>query len=112
MWVPILIYGFTLAILFVAHIIAAANGFDLIFIVIASLITIQTLFAGLILHLLKGNVKHARFPVVGLGAALGWAYADMQFSWSILFWVLLVVIIQYGTEKGLKYNKHAESHNG
>ena len=112
MWRPIFIYAGTFAALFVAHIIAAANDFDSIFRVIAAMITIQTLFAGLILHWIGGNHIHARYPVIALGAGLGWAYAGMQFSWTILIWVVAVVIIQYGTEKGLKYNRPAEETNG
>lgn len=105
-------YAGTFAALFVAHIVAAANGFDSIFRVIAAMITIQTLFAGLILHWIGGNHIHARYPVIALGAGLGWAYAGMQFSWTILIWVVAVVIIQYGTEKGLKYNRLAQEANG
>ena len=112
MWRPIFIYAGTFVALFVAHIIAAANDFDSIFRVIAAMITIQTLFAGLILHWIGGNHIHARYPVIALGAGLGWAYAGMQFSWTILIWVVAVVIIQYGTEKGLKYNRLAHEPNG
>ena len=112
MWVPILSYSFTFVILFVAHIMAAANDFDITFRIIAGLITVQTLFAGFILHLLKGDARHARVPVIGLGAGLGWAYAGMQLSWSIPLWVFAVIVIQYGTEKGLKYDMLAEAIDG
>ena len=112
MWRPILTYTVVFVTLFVAHIIAAVNDFDIIFRVIAGLITVQTLFAGFILHLLKGNARHARVPVIGLGAGLGWAYAGMQLSWSIPLWVFATIVIQYGTEKGLKYDMPAEATDG
>lgn len=112
MWKPILTYAGVFVTLFVAHIIAAANDFDMIFRLIAAMITIQTLFAGLILHWIGGNRIHARYPVVALGAGLGWAYAGMQLSWAILICVFAVIIIQYGTEKGLKYDRPAEETNG
>ena len=112
MWMPILTYSFTFVILFVAHIIAAANDFDITFRVIAGLITIQTLFAGFIIHLLNGDARHARVPVIGLGAGLGWAYAGMKLSWSIPLWVFAVIVIQYGTEKGLKYDMPAQANDG
>ncbi len=112
MWKPILTYTGIFVTLFVSHIIAAANELDLLFRIIASIITIQTLFAGLILHLIGGKCIHARYPVIALGMGLGWAYAGMQLSWTILIWVVAVVIIQYGTEKGLKYNRLAEQTNG
>ena len=112
MWRPILTYTVVFVTLFVAHIIAAVNDFDMVFKVIAGLITVQTLFAGFILHLMKGDARHARVPVIALGAGLGWAYAGMQLSWSISLWVFAVIVIQYGTEKGLKYDMPAEASNG
>ena len=112
MWRPILTYTVVFVTLFVAHIIAAVNDFDMAFKVIAGLITVQTLFAGFILHLMKGDARHARVPVIALGAGLGWAYAGMQLSWSIPLWVFAVIVIQYGTEKGLKYDMPAEVTDG
>ena len=101
-------YTVVFVTLFIAHIIAAANDFDTIFKVIAAMITIQTLFAGLILHWLGGKCSHARYPVIALGAGLGWAYAGMQLSMTILIWIIAVGIIQYGSEKGLKYKRPAQ----
>ena len=112
MWKPILIYSTAFIVLFVSHIIAAANDLQLIFQVIATLITIQTLFTGFILHLLRGNVLHARVPVVVLSAGLGWAYADMEPSWTILLWMASAIIIHILTEKGLKYRALTEPING
>ena len=112
MWKPILVYTVTFVALFVAHIIAAANDLDLLFRIIASIITIQTMFAGLVLHFLKGDARHARYPVVALSAGLGWAYAGMALAWMILAWVIGAIVLQYGTEKGLRYNMPAHEHNG
>ncbi len=94
--------------LFIAHIVAAANDFDLLFRIIASIITIQTMFAGLVLHFLNGDARHARYPVVALSAGLGWAYAEMTLNWTILLWVIGAILLQYATEKGLKYYGHAQ----
>ena len=112
MWKPILVYTVTFMTLFVAHIIAAANDLDLLFRIIASIITIQTMFAGLVLHLLKGDARHARYPVVALSAGLGWAYAGMTLDWMILLWVIGAILLQYGIEKGLKYNSPAHEPDG
>ena len=112
MWKPILVYAVTFVTLFIAHIIAAANDLDLLFRIIASIITIQTMFAGLVLHFLKGDARHARYPVVALSAGLGWAYAGMALDWMILAWVIGAILFQYGTEKGLKYNSPAHQHDG
>ena len=112
MWKPILVYTVTFVALFIAHIIAAANDLDLLFRIIAIIITIQTMFAGLVLNFLKGDARHARYPVVALSAGLGWAYAGMALDWMILVWVIGAILLQYGTEKGLKYNMPAHEHNG
>jgi uncharacterized membrane protein len=112
MWVPILVYTGVFVTLFITHIIAAANDWDILFRVVAALITLQTLFAGFCLHLLKGDVRHARLPVIALSAGLGWAYAGMQMDWSIGIWVLVAIILQILTEKGLKYGTPAESTDG
>ena len=107
MWKPILVYTVTFVTLFITHIIGAANDLDLLFRIIASIITIQTMFAGLVLHFLKGDARHARYPVVALSAGLGWAYAGMTLEWMILLWVIAAILLQYGIEKGLKYNSVA-----
>ena len=112
MWVPILIYTGVFVTLFITHIIAAANDWDILFRVVAALITLQTLFAGFCLHMLKGDVRHARLPVIALSAGLGWAYAGMQMDWSIGIWVLVAIMLQILTEKGLKYGTPAESSDG
>lgn len=112
MWRPILVYTGVFVTLFVTHIIAAANDLDTLFRVVAILITLQTLFAGLCLHLLKGDVRHSRLPVVALSAGLGWAYAGMKADWSIAVWVLVAIMLQILTEKGLKYNTPAERIDG
>ena len=112
MWKPILVYTVTFVTLFIAHIVAAANDLDLLFRIIASIITIQTMFAGLVLHFLNGDARHARYPVVALSAGLGWAYAGMTLDWMILAWVIGAILFQYGTEKGLKYNRLSHEHNG
>tara|TARA_Y100001935_G_C17154762_1_gene432276 strand:+ start:67 stop:417 length:351 start_codon:yes stop_codon:yes gene_type:complete len=112
MWKPIFAYTGIYVMLFVSHILSGAYDYDLLFRVIVSIITIQTIFAGYILHLLGGNASHARFPLVGLSFGLGWAYADMKLEFSILIWVFLAVIIQILTEKGLKYIPSTENING
>jgi len=112
MWKPILVYTAVYVTLFISHIIAAANDLDIIFRLIAVIITLQTMFAGLCIHLLKGNVRHARLPVVALSAGLGWAYAGMNESWTIALWVACAMLLQFLTEKGLKYGAPAVSNNG
>ena len=112
MWKPILAYTAIYVVLFISHIIAAANDLQLLFRSIAIIITFQTMFAGLCIHFLKGEVRLTRLPVVALSAGLGWAYASMAASWTIGLWMLCAIIIQILTEKGLKYVTPAESTDG
>ena len=109
---PILIYFVSFSLLFLGHIWAAANDFDLLFRVIASIITIQVLFAGLIIHFLGDEITKTRVPILFLSFGLGYAYSGMNVEISILFWLILAIIIQYGSEKGLKYVKQADGING
>ena len=109
---PIVIYTVVYIALFVSHIVAAANDWNILFRVIASVITIQTFFAGLILHKLGGNALHARIPVILLGAGLGYVYSGMNIRLEIIFFIIFAIILQYGTEKGLKYGELAENNNG
>ena len=107
MWKPVVIYSAVFALLFVTHIIAAANDMNLLFQLVAGLITVQTMLVGLCLHFLGGDAGIARFPLLGLSAGLGWAYAGMSLDFTIILWVILALFIQYGTEKGLKYGELA-----
>ena len=113
MWRGVLLYGVIFCTLFVAHIIAAAKDFDILFRIIATLITLLTMFVGLVTHLLCISFKESRGFIVGryvsipLSAALGWAYAGMEFSYFILIWVIVATFIQYITERGLiNYSMH------
>ena len=108
----IFIYAAIYVALFITHIYAAANDFDLFFRIVAALISIQTMFAGLCLHFLGGNLEHARIPVLVLAAGLGWAYAGMNENWTIILWVAAAVLIQYLTERGLKYGPLTQPTDG
>jgi hypothetical protein len=114
MWRGILLYAVIFCTLFVGHIIAAAKDFDILFRIIATLITFFTMFVGLVTHLLCISFKEkygfvvGRYASVPLSAALGWAYSGMEFSFFILIWVIVAILIQFITERGLiKYFTHA-----
>ena len=92
-----LVYG-RFHLLFVSHILAAANDYDILFRIIASLITLQVIFTGLFSHKLSIEVSQARIPVlllmqVGL-CILGYEYQNPN-----LIFVILGVIVQYGLKK-------------
>ena len=107
MWKGVLLYAVIYCTLFVGHIIAAAMELEILFRVIATLATLMTMGVGLCTHLLcnlfkEGNgIVVGRYACVPLSAGLGWAYAGMEYSSLILIWVILAIIIQLLTERGL-----------
>ena len=107
MWKGVLLYAAIYCTLFIGHIIAAARELDILFRVIATLATLMTMVVGLSTHLLcnlfkEGNgIVVGRYACVPLSAGLGWAYAGMEYSSLILIWVILAIIIQLLTERGL-----------
>jgi hypothetical protein len=90
--------------LFVAHIIAAANGADILFRIIATAITLQTFFlGGTFLFFLVDSSQTTRGEAFQIGAflslplsfGLGWAYAGMQWSSMILIFPLIVIVTHF-----------------
>ena len=99
------------ACLFVAHIIAAANDADVLFRIIATIITIQTLFLGgtfLLFHVHSSQAirrdafKIGAFISLPLSFGLGWAYAGMQLSPTILIFPLLAILTHFLLWYGLQ----------
>ena len=102
------------ATLFVAHIVAAANDADLLFRIIAMMITLQTLFlGGTFLFFLIDSTQSVRrdafrigsFISLPLSIGLGWAYVGMQWSWMILMFPLIAVV----THQFLRYGLQSKS---
>ena len=117
MWKTGVLYSVVFSLLFVAHIIAAANDWDFVFRIIAALVTIQTMFVGLICHLVgkqfgEESLFLGRWACIPLSLGLGWAYASMEYSWVILLWAIIAIFLQVLTERGLKYISRAEQVDG
>ena len=116
-WKSATCYSLIFLSLFVAHIVAAANDWDLFFRIVAILITIQTMLVGLICYIIGKRFNEISYRLgfwacIPLSLGLGWAYAGMKVSWSLILWALFAVIIQLLTKRGLKYNSRPESING
>ena len=102
------------AALFIAHIIAAANDADILFRIIATVITLQTLFlGGTFLLFLVDSSRTARGEAFRIGSlislplsiGLGWAYAGMQ--WSSM--ILIFPFIAAGAHLALRYSLQSKS---
>ena len=97
--------------LFIAHIIAAANNADVLFRIIATILTVQTLFlGGTFLFFLVHSSQSVRGEAFQIGAlisiplsvGLGWAYADMQWSPMILVFPLIAIVTHFLLRYGLQ----------
>ena len=90
------------ALLFLLHIVAAANDMDVFFRMIAILITAQILFCGFSIQISSGLNELADKKTMNriglvisipLSIGLGRAYAGMEFDVTVLFWVFATLIL-------------------
>ena len=98
--------------LFVGHIFAAANDYDLLFSLIAIAITLHTIFCGLVIILLsrlkstEGKLfanKIGYIISIPLTIGLSRAYSGMEISNTVFVWILLVLISHYLVSKGIDF---------
>ena len=99
-------------VLFVGHIFAAANDFDLLFSLIAIAITLHTIFCGLviiILSRLKSTEEKFFANKIGyvisipLTIGLSRAYSGMEINNTVFAWLLLVLISHYLVSRGIDF---------
>lgn len=99
-------------VLFVGHIFAAANDFDLLFSLIAIAITLHTIFCGLIIIILsrlKSTEEKFFANKIGyvisipLTIGLSRAYSGMEINNTVFAWLLLVLISHYLVSKGIDF---------
>lgn len=90
------------SLLFLLHIIAAANDMDTFFRIIAILITAQVLFCGFSIQVFSGlNALADKMAMnrigllisIPLSIGLGRAYAGMEFEVTVLYWVFTALIL-------------------
>ena len=98
--------------LFVGHIFAAANDYDLLFSLIAIAITLHTIFCGLVIILLSGLKstdeqlfanKIGYIISIPLTIGLSRAYSGMEINNTVFAWLLLVLIAHYLVSKGIDF---------
>ena len=105
-------------VMFIGHIIAAANELNLLFQILAVLITIQTFLVGPSIILFEKTCNHHSAMRIGLiisiplALGLGWAYAGMGLHWSMLPWPIGSIILHLIIERRLKYDSLVEPVNG
>ena len=98
--------------LFVGHIYAAANDYDLLFCLIAIAITLHTIFCGLVIILLsrtESNEEKLLANKIGyiisipLTIGLSRAYSGMEINNTVFAWLLVVLITHYLVSKGINF---------
>ena len=99
-------------VLFVGHIFAAANDFDLLFSLVAIAITLHTIFCGLVIILLSRfeSTEEQLFAnkigyVISIPLTIGLsrAYSGMEINNTVFAWLLLVLITHYLVSKGIDF---------
>lgn len=99
-------------VLFVGHIFAAANDYDLLFSLIAIAITLHTIFCGLVIIILSRlkSIEEKFFAnkigyVISIPLTIGLsrAYSGMEINNTVFAWLLLVLISHYLVSKGIDF---------
>ena len=98
----IFIYGAIFSLLFVLHIVFAANDLDFLFRLVAIMLSGMIFFCGpCLIFLEKSNVRYSLVYNIGiivscpLSIGLGWAYGGMSTSVYIGLFPLVTLIIHY-----------------
>ena len=102
----IFIYGAIFCLLFVLHIVFAANNLDFLFHLVAIMLSGIIFFCGpCLVFLEKSNVRYSLVYNIGiivscpLSIGLGWAYSGMSTSVYIGLFPLVTLIIHYLIKK-------------
>ena len=60
----------------------------------------------------KEGIFTGRITCIPLSVGLGWAYAGMNISWTIIIWVIVAITLQLLSERAfINYCSH-EAHDG
>tara|TARA_B100000214_G_scaffold351958_1_gene306794 strand:+ start:881 stop:1252 length:372 start_codon:yes stop_codon:yes gene_type:complete len=101
-----LLYFFLFSSLFILHIFFAANDFEILFRMVAIIITIITFIVGPII-IFFGNIPSNKVTVnrfsciisIFLSIALGWAYSEMSWKLQIIYWPLVAIFCHLMAER-------------
>ena len=101
----LVIYSIIFILLFVLHIVFAANDYHLLFRIIALLITVMT-FSGPICVLIEPSKQRYRtiyiqglLMSIPLSIGLGWAYSDMSVGSEMILFPLITLVFMASLNK-------------
>lgn len=96
----ILVFSSTYALLFVLHILFAANDLDDLFRVVAVLLVAMTFFCAPILWLIDSTMKQSLrigyIASIPLSIGIAYAYTDMQFQLDATFFAIIATSVTHG----------------
>ena len=107
----VLLSGSLFALLFLLHIVTAANDYANAFRVVALLITAQVLLCGYSIQFFSGlketKAKHQMNKIgflisIPLSIGLARAYAGMEFDFTIVYWILATTIFHMSRQYLIK----------
>ncbi|MEC7180965.1 MAG: hypothetical protein VXW36_06200 [Candidatus Thermoplasmatota archaeon] len=96
----ILVFSSTYVLLFVLHIVFAANDFDHLFRIVAVLLVAMTFFCAPLLWLIDSSMKQSlRIGYVAsipLSIGIAYAYTNMQFQLGATFLAVIATSVTHG----------------
>ena len=96
----ILVFSSTYVLLFVLHIVFAANDLDDLFRVVAVLLVAMTFFCAPILWLIDSTMKQSLrigyIASIPLSIGIAYAYTDMQFQLDATFFAIIATSVTHG----------------
>ena len=96
----IIVFPSTYALLFVLHILFAANDLDDLFRVVAVLLVAMTFFCAPILWLIDSTMKQSLrigyIASIPLSIGIAYAYTDMQFQLDATFFAIIATSVTHG----------------
>ena len=96
----IIVFSSTYVLLFVLHILFAANDLDDLFRVVAVLLVAMTFFCAPILWLIDSTMKRSLrigyIASIPLSVGIAYAYTDMQFQLDATFFAIIATSVTHG----------------
>tara|TARA_Y100000768_G_C23876285_1_gene632969 strand:- start:229 stop:615 length:387 start_codon:yes stop_codon:yes gene_type:complete len=101
-YLAVIYFSILFSILFVLHIVFAANDNDLMFRIVAIIITVMIFLCGPICVFFESSKERYKFSFMFgmtlslfLSIGLGWAYNDMSMGFVMIIFPILSVVIHY-----------------
>ena len=97
----ILVFSSTYVLLFVLHIVFAANDLDHLFRIVATLLVAMTFFCAPILWLIDSTMKQSQrigyIASIPLSIGIAYAYTNMEFQLGATFLAVIATSVTHGT---------------